>query len=94
MMKAELAKYNTLVNALPINDDFNIGSFWRTHESDLPAFSYVLRAVLANSPNSAPPERVFSILNDTFGDDQMQAHADYIELSLQVQYNARGRRVI
>jgi len=65
---------------VPINDDFNIGSFWRIHESDLPAFSYVLRAVLANPPNSAPPERVFSILNDdTFGDDQMQACADYIE---------------
>ena len=33
-------------------------------------FSFVLRAVLANAPNSIPPERVFSILNDTFDDDQ------------------------
>ena len=54
-------------------------------------FSYVLRAVLANAPNSIPPERVFSILNNTFDDDQDSAFADYIELSLQLQFNNRSR---
>jgi hypothetical protein len=44
-----------------------------------------------NSPNSIPPERCFSILNDTFDDDQTRSSADYIEYSLQSQYNARGR---
>ena len=34
------------------------------------------------APNSIPPERVFSILNYTFDDDQDRALADYIELSL------------
>ena len=52
---------------------------------------YALRAVLANSPNSIPPERVFSILNDTFEDDQERALADNIELSLQLQFNNRSR---
>ena len=52
---------------------------------------YVLRAVLTNSPNSIPPERVFSILNDTFDDDQDGALADYLEFALQRQYNMRGR---
>ena len=42
--------------------------------------------------DSIPPERVFSILNDTFDDDQTRALADYIELSLQKQFNARSRR--
>ena len=37
------------------------------------------------------PERVFSILNNTFDDDQRNAHADDIELSLQLQFNARSR---
>ena len=59
----------------------------------MPAFAYVLRAILANAPNSIPPERVFSILNDTFDDDQDRALADYIELSLQLQFNARSRKV-
>ena len=43
------------------------------------------------APNSIPPERVFSILNYTFDDDQDRALADYIELSLQLQFNERSR---
>ena len=35
--------------------------------------------------------RRFSVLNDTFEDDMDNSHADYIELSLQVQYNSRSR---
>ena len=57
----------------------------------MPAFAYVLRAVLANAPNSIPPERVFSVLNDTFNDDMANSLADYIELSLQLQFNSRSR---
>ena len=51
----------------------------------------MLRAVLSNAPNSIPPERVFSILNDTFEDDMDNSLADYIELSLQLQFNLRSR---
>ena len=40
--------------------------------------------------NSIPPERVFSILNNTFDDDQDRSFADYIELSLQLQFNSRA----
>ena len=35
--------------------------------------------------------RVFSILNDCFDDDQLNALDDYVQLSLMLQYNARGR---
>ena len=100
-MKSELVAYNTLikesVKPLPQrvdaegNDTFSLLSFWRASEDKLPAFAYVLRAILANSPNSVPPERVFSILNNTFDDDQGNALADYMELSLQLQFNARSR---
>jgi hypothetical protein len=34
---------------------------------------------------------VFSILDVTFGDDQRRAFADYMELSLVMQFNERGR---
>ena len=40
---------------------------------------------------SGSPERVFSIINNSFDDDQDRAHADYIELSLQLQFNERSR---
>jgi len=99
-MKGESTKYNALVKEIkPLaqrldakgKDTFTLSGFWRASEDKVPAFSYVLRAVLANAPNSIPPERVFSILNDTFDDDQDKALADYIELSLQKQFNARSR---
>ena len=75
------------------SDTFDLGRFWREHEEgkNIDAFAFVLRAVLANAPNSIPPERVFSILNDTFVDDMDSSHADYIELSLQLQFNQRSR---
>ena len=72
---------------------FDLGSFWRENEvgKGIDAFAFVLRAVLANSPNSIPPERVFSVLNNTFDDDMDSSHADYIELSLQLHFNLRTR---
>ena len=58
----------------------------------------VLRAVLTNSPNSIPPERVFSILKRTFGDQQEASLRDYMSLSMRRQYkknatSVAGRRV-
>ena len=102
-MKSEIAAYNALVKGIkPVaqrlndqgKDTFDLGAFWRENEvgKGVDAFAFVLRAVLANSPNSIPPERVFSILNDTFEDDMDSAHADYIELSLQLQFNSRTRK--
>ena len=64
----------------------------RGNEDEVPAWSYMLRAVLANLTNSIPPERVFSILNDSFDDDQDRSLFDYLEYSLQRQYNMRGRK--
>ena len=57
----------------------------------IPNLVLALRGVLTHAPNSAPPERVFSILNDCFDDDQLSALDDYVQLSLMLQYNARGR---
>ena len=99
-MKGEIVKYNALVKALkPLSqrldakgkDTFSLLGFWRANEDEVPAFAFVLRAILSNAPNSIPPEHLFSILNDTFDDDQDRALADYIELSLQLQYNNRSR---
>jgi hypothetical protein len=51
----------------------------------------VLRAVLCHVPNSCPPERAFSILNDCIDDDQYNAFADYKKAMVMAQYNSRGR---
>jgi hypothetical protein len=100
-MKDELPKYLSKVNEIkPLaqrkdskgKDTFDLHMWWKGNYGEFPAWGYVLRAVLTNSPNSIPPERVFSILNDTFGDDQKTGGADYKEFSLMKQYNARGRK--
>ena len=47
--------------------------------------------VFAISPNSASCERVFALLKNLFGEQQMSALADYVQASLMLNYN--GRRV-
>jgi len=59
-------------------DTFDISDWWKANSAKLPAFTYVLRAVLTNLPNSRPPERLFSIFNSTFDDDQESSYADYM----------------
>ena len=41
------------------------------------------------SPNSASCERVFSLLENMFGDAQQPALSDYIESALMLRYNRR-----
>ena len=47
--------------------------------------------VFAISPNSASCERVFALLKNLFGEQQMSALADYVQAALMLNYN--GRRV-
>jgi hypothetical protein len=70
-------------------DTFDMLDWWKANCAKLPAFTYVLRAVLTNSPNSCSPERLFSIFNATFDDDQKKSYTDYIQLSIQSQFNKR-----
>ena len=55
---------------------FDLLAWWRANAAELAPWVAVLRAVLAHSPNSCPPERVFSILNGSFDDDQDNALSD------------------
>ena len=97
-MKTEVMKYQTLADSIKSfeerkdskgKDTFDLCDWWKSNCGTLPGFAYVLRAVLANSPNSCPPERLFSIFNATYNDDQKSSCADYIELSMQSQFKKR-----
>jgi hypothetical protein len=57
--------------------DFDIEAWWRVKQAQFPALSTALRSALCHIPNSAPPERLFSIPNGDVGDDQLRAKADY-----------------
>lgn len=64
---------------------------WRIEHWPAPASIDKIEPSRLKPDSGVPPERVFSILNDTFDDDQDSAKADYIELSLQLQFNERSR---
>ena len=40
-------------------DAFDLSDWWKSNCATLPAFAYVLRKVLSNSPKSCPPECLF-----------------------------------
>jgi hypothetical protein len=101
VMKNEVMKYQALADSIKSfeerkdrkgKDTFDLSDWWKSNCATLTGFTYVLRAVLTNSPNSCPSERFFSIFNATYDDDQKKSHTDYIELSIQSQFNKRVLR--
>jgi hypothetical protein len=99
IMKTEVMKYQAVAGFIKSfeerkdskgKDTFDLPDWWKSNCSTLSEFAYVLRAVLTNSPNSCPPESPFSIFNATYNDDQKRSHTDYIELSIQSQFNKRA----
>jgi len=89
-MKTEFMWYQTLTESIKSfeerkdrkdKDTFDLSDWWKSNCATLPGFTYVLRAVLTNSPNSCPSESLFSIFNVTYNDDQKLSHTDYIDLS-------------
>ena len=97
-MKTEVRTYRTLADSVKLlverkdgkgKDTFDMSDWWKANCAKLPAVTYVLRAVLTNSPNSCPPERLFSTFNSTFDDDQTSPYSDYIQSSIRSQFNKR-----
>ena len=98
-MKTEFLKYQTLPDSIKSFEErkdntgketLDLSDRWKSNCATLPAFTYVLRAMLTNSPNSCPSESLFSIFNATYYDDQKKSHVDYIQLSMQAQFNKRA----
>ena len=63
--------------------------WWRDNSSTFPAWALAAHIVFAVSPNSASCERVFALLKNLFGEEQMSALADYVQASLMLNYNGR-----
>ena len=70
----------------------NIGDpnpdWWKQHEIELPNWSRACKMVLLFQPSSAAAERVFSLLQNSFQEQQFSALEDYIETSIMLQYNS------
>jgi len=94
--KRELPLYKSLLDAIPnrelrLDDDghdtYDIVAWWAQAIVKLPALKKVLVIVATHSPSSCAPERVFSVLNRTFGPQRSSTRQDVIKLSTMLQFN-------
>lgn len=95
-LKQELPLYLAAVLSAPIFDTSDVASFteeitnwWRTNGNSFPTWALAARITFSLTPNSASCERVFSLLKNLFGEQQMSALADYIRAALMLKYNKR-----
>mmetsp|Transcript_8882 Transcript_8882/g.28070 ORF Transcript_8882/g.28070 Transcript_8882/m.28070 type:complete len:292 (+) Transcript_8882:74-949(+) len=95
-LKRELHKYLAAAIAAPpfnrasVNDySEELLKWWRINGSSFPAWARAARVVFALSPNSASCERVFSLLESMFDEEQRSTLADALQAALMLRYNNR-----
>ena len=95
-LKQQLPHYLAAArNATPIDKasitDYSDGilEWWRHNGGSFKAWAVAARIVFAIAPNSASCERVFALLKNLFGDQQLNALADYVQSALMLNYNDR-----
>ena len=84
-LKAELPTY--LARSVDIDPNFSCLEWWKQNETTLPCFSAAARKIFLVQPSSAASERVFSLLNVSFNEQQHHSLQDYVETSIMLQYN-------
>ena len=63
---------------------------WRNNTDDaISAWVDAATIVFAIAPNSASCERVFALLKNMFGEQQMSSLSDYVQAALMLNYNGR-----
>ena len=87
-LKQELPQYLAITQDLSPNYN-GILNWWKNNKTVLPTWAECVKMVVCIQPSSAAAERVFSLLQTTFGNQQGLALQDYIETSLMCQYNKR-----
>ena len=86
-LQRELPAY--IAAAAGVRPDIDVTTWWSQHERELPNWAAACKKVLLIQPSSAASERVFSLLENSFRNNQARAMEDYIEVSLMLQYNKR-----
>ena len=84
-LREEFPKYAVLTEEL--SNTISSLQFWNNNALSLPKWSHAAQHVFLLQPSSAAAERVFSVLNNTFGKRQFRTLEDYIEASVMLQYN-------
>ena len=64
--------------------------WWKMNHPQFPTWAIAARIVFAMLPSSAPCERVFSLVECMFGQDQLSSLADQLQGSVMLRYNKRA----
>lgn len=88
MLQKELPSY--LAKAEGTAPDVDYLHWWKNNADSLPIWASCAQKILSVQPSSSAAERVFSIINASFHDQQDNALQDYIEASVMLQYNYKG----
>ena len=67
--------------------EINLLEWWSQHSEEIPSWTSACKQILLLQASSAASERVFSLLQNSFNNQQEQALEDYIKMSLISQYN-------
>ena len=86
-LKAELPAYLAATEDVVINTEDRKVEWWHNHKDQLPHWASAVKKALLVQPSSAAAERVFSILNSSFNDQQEHTLVDYLQASVMTQYN-------
>ena len=72
--------------------EYSIGllKWWRINNPPFPTWAKAARIIFAMAPSSAASERVFSLVNNMFGKEQLTSLADFVQGSLMLRYNQRN----
>jgi hypothetical protein len=84
-LKAELAMNISKVE--DVDSGVNVLLWWKNAESDIPAWASAAQKVLLVQPSSVTAERAFSLLANSFSDQQCNSLEDYVKTSLMLQFN-------
>jgi len=86
-LQRELPTY--IAAATDVNPDIIVLIWWEIHQQEIPNWAKARKKILLIQPSSAASERVFSLLENSFRDNQACAMEDCIEASIMLQYNLR-----
>ena len=79
-LKSELPSY--IAKSDGVSTEFDKLAWWESHQHELPNWSKACKTALLIQPSSAAAERVFSLLNNGYKENQARALEDYIETSI------------
>ena len=65
-------------------------TWWRTNAPSIPAWATAARIVFSLQVSSAASERVFSLVENLYGQDQLKVLADQLQGATMLSYNKRA----